>query len=125
MPLYGHEMDDTVTPLETGLGHFVKLDKAEFIGRDALLAAGEPKRARIGLRVTGRGIAREHFPVYHAGKQVGMTTSGTHCPTIGAPVAMALVEAPYQTVGENMQIDIRGKLVDAEIVPLPFYSRKK
>ena len=124
MPLYGHEMDDTVSPMETGLGKYVKLDKPEFIGRDALVAAGEPKRARIGLKVVGRGIAREHYPVYAHGQLIGHTTSGTHCPTVGAPVAMALVEAPYQTLGDILQVDIRGRQVDAEIVPLPFYSRK-
>ncbi|HNW85950.1 MAG TPA: glycine cleavage system aminomethyltransferase GcvT [Candidatus Limiplasma sp.] len=124
MPLYGHEMDDTVTPLETGLGHYVKLDKPSFIGREALLAAGEPKRARIGLKMIGRGIAREHFPVYAGERRIGQTTSGTHCPTVG-PVAMALVEAPYQTVGTQLVVEIRGQRVAAEIVPLPFYARKK
>ncbi|MEG0995523.1 MAG: glycine cleavage system aminomethyltransferase GcvT, partial [Clostridia bacterium] len=85
MPLYGHEMDDSVTPFETGLGNYVKLDKPGFIGKAALVAAGEPRRARVGLRMTGRGIAREHFPVFRRDKQVGLTTSGTHCPTLGAP----------------------------------------
>ena len=124
MPLYGHEMDDTVSPLETGLGSYVKLAKADFIGRDALLSAGTPKRARIGLMMVGRGIAREHFPVYAGETQVGHTTSGTHCPTAG-PVAMALVDAAYQTVGDKLDVEIRGNRVQAEIVPLPFYSRKK
>lgn len=125
MPLYGHEMDDTVSPFETALGNYVKLDKPEFIGKDALVAAGEPKRARVGLKITGRGIAREHFPVYSGGVQIGMTTSGTHCPYIGAPIAMALVETPHKTIGGTVEVEIRGKLVDAEVVPLPFYSRKK
>ena len=124
MPLYGHEMDDTVSPLETGLGNYVKLDKPDFIGQKALLAAGAPKRARIGLKMVGRGIAREHFPVYAGDRLVGQTTSGTHCPTVG-PVAMALVEAPYATVGDRLFVEIRGNRVEAEIVPLPFYSRKK
>ncbi len=125
MPLYGHEMDDTVSPLETGLGHFVKLDKPDFIGKAALLAAGEPRRARIGLKITGRGIAREHYPVLREGRQVGLTTSGTFIPTLESPVAMALVEAEYQSVGTQLQVDIRGKAVEAQVVPLPFYSRKK
>jgi len=125
MPLYGHEMDDTVSPLETGLGSYVKLDKSEeFIGQKALLAAGAPKRARIGLKMVGRGIAREHFPVYADDKLVGHTTSGTHCPTVG-PVAMALVETPYSTVGDRLAVEIRGNRVEAEIVQLPFSSRKK
>jgi aminomethyltransferase len=125
MPLYGHEMDDSVSPLETGLGHFVKLEKPDFIGKAALLAAGEPKRARVGLKITGRGIAREHFPVLRDQQQVGMTTSGTFIPTLDAAVAMALVEVSCQAVGTKLFVDIRGKAVEAEVVPLPFYSRKK
>lgn len=125
MPLYGHEMDDTVSPLETDLGFFVKLDKEDFIGKDALVAAGEPKRCRVGLKVTGRGIAREHCPVYAGDVQIGMTTSGTHCPFIGMPVAMALVDKAYGEVGKEVEIEIRGRKVTAEIVPLPFYKRLK
>ena len=124
MPLYGHEMDDSVTPLETGLTRYVKLDKPDFIGREALLTAGEPKRARIGLHMVGRGIAREHFPVYAGDVLVGHTTSGTHCPTVG-PVAMALVDAAYQTIGDTLTVEIRGARVKAEIIPLPFYTRQK
>ncbi len=122
MPLYGHEMDDTISPLETGLDRFVKLDKDGFIGRRALLEAGTPKRARIGLKMIGRGIAREHYPVFSGGRQIGQTTSGTHCPTVGA-VAMALVDSTYQKTGTIVQVEIRGSLVDAEIVPLPFYRK--
>ncbi|NLV59406.1 MAG: glycine cleavage system aminomethyltransferase GcvT [Clostridiales bacterium] len=125
MPLYGHEMDESVSPLETGLGHFVKLDKPDFIGKAALLAAGEPKRARVGLTITGRGIAREHYPVLREQQQVGITTSGTFIPTLDAPVAMALVETSCQALGTKLFVDIRGKAVEAEVVPLPFYSRKK
>lgn len=124
MPLYGHEMDDSVSPLETALGNYVKMDKPDFIGKEALLASGVPRRARIGLRMVGRGIAREHFPVFCDGQAIGHTTSGTHCPTVG-PVAMALVEASHQTVGDTVQVEIRGALVDAQIVPLPFYVRNK
>ncbi len=126
MPLYGHEMDDTVTPLETDLGFFVKLEQeSDFIGKSALLAAGEPKRCRVGLKVTGRGIAREHCPVFVGDQQIGMTTSGTHCPFIGMPVAMALIEKEYGQVGNTVEIEIRGRKVSAEIVPLPFYKRPK
>ena len=125
MPLYGHEMDDTVTPLETDLGFFVKLDKENFIGKDALVAAGEPKRARVGLKVTGRGIAREHCPVFIGEEQIGMTTSGTHCPFIGMPVAMALVNKAYSEIGKEVEIEIRGRKVTAEVIPLPFYKRPK
>ena len=94
MPLYGHEMDEDITPLEAGLERYVKFEKDDFIGRRALLEAGRPLRARIGLKMTGRGIAREHYPVLSGGKEIGYTTSGTHCPTVGA-VAMALVDSRF------------------------------
>ena len=120
MPLYGHEMDDTVSPLETGLGFAVKLEKPEFIGREAL-AAGAPKRERIGLRMTGRGIAREHQPVFAGGAQLGTTTSGTYCPFLKGAYAMALVPAGSLKPGSAAEVDVRGRRVAAEVVPLPFY----
>ena len=123
MPLYGHEMDDEITPLEAGLDFGVKLGKAEFIGRDALLAAGKPSRVRVGLAVTGRGIIREHQPVLIGGEQIGMTTSGTHCPYLGKALAMALVSAEHAAVGTAVEVEVRGRKVAAEIVPLPFYKR--
>ncbi|MBR6755461.1 MAG: glycine cleavage system aminomethyltransferase GcvT, partial [Peptococcaceae bacterium] len=125
MPLYGHEMNDEVTPLETDLGFFVKLDKDNFIGKDALVAAGEPKRCRVGLKVTGRGIVREECPVFVGDTQIGMTTSGTHCPFIGVPVAMALLDKAYGEVGTAVEVEVRGRKVAAEIIPLPFYKRPK
>jgi aminomethyltransferase len=118
-------MDDTVSPLETDLGFFVKLDKEDFIGKDALVAAGEPKRTRIGLKVTGRGIVREHCAVYVGDTQIGTTTSGTHCPFIGMPVAMALVDRAYSAIGTAVEVDVRGRKVAAEIIALPFYKRAK
>lgn len=123
MPLYGHEMDETITPLEAGLDFGVKLNKPEFIGRDALIAAGAPKRVRVGLGVTGRGILREHQDIYLDGKQIGHTTSGTHCPFLGKAVAMALVDADASAVGTAVEVDVRGRKVAAEIIPLPFYKR--
>ena len=122
MPLYGHEMDETVSPLETGLNFAVKLDK-EFIGRDALLAAGEPKRQRVGLKVLGRGIVREHQDVYYQGQLIGHSTSGTHCPYLGGAYAMALVTAKSVNIGDKVEVDVRGRRIEAEVVPLPFYKR--
>ena len=123
MPLYGHEMDDTVSPLETGLDFGVKLNKAEFIGREALLAAGTPKRARVGLKATSRGILREHQDVYLGETCIGHTTSGTFLPTLNGAYAMALVEADHAAVGTQVWVDVRGRKVTAEVVPLPFYKR--
>jgi aminomethyltransferase len=125
MPLYGHEMDETITPLEAGLDFGVKLNKAEFIGHDALVAAGAPKRVRVGLEVTGRGIVREHQDVYLGDEKIGHSTSGTHCPLLDKAVAMALIDAKYAEVGTELTVDVRGRRVAVKIVPLPFYTRSK
>lgn len=125
MPLYGHEMDDQVTPLEAGLGFAVKMGKEDFIGKRALEEKGGPARKRIGLRVTGRGIIREHQDVYLGDRLIGRTTSGTHCPYLGCPVAMALVDADCTEPGTKVEADVRGRRVEAEIVSLPFYKRSK
>lgn len=122
MPLYGHEMDDEVSPVETGLGIFVKMKKDDFIGK-AALEARPAARKRIGIRVTGRGIIREHMDLYDGDKKIGITTSGTHCPYLGYPVAMALVDLEHTAPGTKLQADVRGRRVDAEVVKLPFYKR--
>lgn len=123
MPLYGREMDDTVTPFEAGLGFAVKMEKEDFIGKAALLLKGKPARIRVGLKITGRGIAREHCPVYHGDSPVGMTTSGTHSPYLGHPVAMALMDHCCSEIGTRLEVDVRGRRIEAEVVPLPFYKR--
>ena len=122
-PLYGHEMDETVTPLEAGLDFGVKLQKAEFIGKDALVAAGAPQRVRVGLEVTGRGIVREHQDVFLGQEKIGQTTSGTHCPYLGKAVAMALLDAKHAKEGTELEVEVRGRRIGAKIVPLPFYKR--
>jgi len=124
MPLYGHEMDDTVSPREAGLGIFVKMDKEDFIGKDAIEAMGKPpKRRKIGLKVTGRGIIREHQDVFQDGKKIGVTTSGTHCPYLDHAYAVALVETDNRETGSKVEVDVRGRRVEAEIVKMPFYKR--
>ena len=123
MPLYGHEMDATVSPLETGLDFGVKLGKEEFIGKDALVAAGTPARMRVGLEVTGRGIVREHMPVFKDGSQVGTTTSGTKCPYVDKAIAMALVSNGSLSEGDEVEVEVRGRMVAAKVVALPFYKR--
>ena len=121
MPLYGHEMDDEISPRETGLGIFVKMQKEDFIGKKAL-EEREITKKRIGLKVTGRGIIREHMDIYAGEKKVGVSTSGTHCPHLGYPAAMALVEKEYAQIGTKLQAEVRGRRVDAEVVKLPFYK---
>ncbi len=123
MPLYGHELTDDITPVEAGLDFFVKMNKEGFIGKEAIAAKGEPKVIRVGLKVTGRGIAREHCDVYSQDAKIGMVTSGTHCPYLNAPVAMAMLPVEYAKKGTQVEIDVRGRRIAAEVVPLPFYKR--
>lgn len=123
MPLYGHEMDDSVSPLETGLGFAVKMEKPDFIGKSGIISRGTPKVTRVGLHITGRGIAREGCPVYLGEKLLGTTTSGTHCPFLNHPVAMALLPIKYSEVGTKVEVEVRGRRIAAEIIPLPFYKR--
>jgi aminomethyltransferase len=125
MPLYGHEMDETVTPFEAGLAFGVSMSKDDFIGKAALAKLADPARVRVGLRVTGRGIVRENSEVFAGGKPAGKTTSGTYCPYLGYPAAMASVDAAHAAPGTKVGCDVRGRMVEAEITPLPFYSRGK
>lgn len=80
---------------------------------------------RIGLKVTGRGIIREHQDIYVGEKKIGHTTSGTHCPFLGYPIAMALVDAGSVEIGNKVEVDVRGRKVEAEVIALPFYKRAK
>ncbi|MDR1508569.1 MAG: glycine cleavage system aminomethyltransferase GcvT, partial [Synergistaceae bacterium] len=123
MPLYGHEMDETVTPFEAGLSFGVDMSKEDFIGKAALEKRTDPARIRVGLRVTGRGIVRENSAVFMDGRHVGRTTSGTHCPYLGYPAAMASIDAARSAPGGRVECDVRGRRVEAEVTPLPFYSR--
>ncbi|MDR1943467.1 MAG: glycine cleavage system aminomethyltransferase GcvT [Synergistaceae bacterium] len=125
MPLYGHEMNDEITPFEAGLAFGVKMDKGDFIGRQALAGREKPARRRVGLRMTGRGIARENETVYADGKAIGRTTSGTYCPYLGRAAAMALIDEPYAAAGGTVEVEARGRRIAAEIVRLPFYKRAR
>ena len=123
MPLYGHEMSDDITPLEVGLDMFVRMDKPDFIGKQALVDMGAPKRVRVGLTLTDRGIARENSEVFRDGSSVGVTTSGTLLPYTNKASAMALLERDASQPGTQVEIDVRGRRLKAEVVPLPFYKR--
>jgi aminomethyltransferase len=124
--LYGSDMDDETTPLEAGLAWVVKLDKGDFIGRDALLAqkaAGLPKKL-VGFTLTERGIPRHGYPVLREGKVVGVVTSGTQSPTLKIPVGLAYVPVELAVEGATFAVEIRGRAVAAKAVKTPFYSRK-
>lgn len=129
MPLYGHEMNDEISPLEAGLSFAVKMNKEDFIGKSGIVNRGEITRKRVGITITGRGIAREDCPIYVkdevSGEEilVGKTTSGTHCPYLKHAVAMGLVDVKYTEIGTQFLIDVRGRKITAEVVSLPFYKK--
>lgn len=122
MPLYGHEMDASITPFEAKLGFCVKLDKDEFIGKETLRAKKDAKRTRIGLEAIDRGIVREEAPLYFEGKHIGNTTSGTHCPGLKKACAMALVDAGTVAIGDVVEAEVRGRTIACKVVPMPFYK---
>jgi aminomethyltransferase len=127
MPLYGQELDRATSPFEAGLGRVVKFDKpGDFVGRTALEAAKDaPQKTLVGLRITGRGIARTGYPVYlpAAAEAAGTVTSGTSSPTLGAAIAMAYVPPEAAAAGTQVEVGIRNDRAAAEVVPLPFYRR--
>ncbi len=127
MALYGHEIDDTITPLEAGLQWVVKLEAADFIGRQVLVAMKEAGLARklVGFNVEGRGIARQGHKVVADGEEVGFVTSGTFSPTLEKALGMAYVPVSMATAGTPLSLNVRGKLIPAVVVDLPFYKRAK
>ena len=129
MSLYGHEISEEINALEAGLDRFLKLDKGEFVGRDALLAVvagGGPKRKIIGLEMVDRGIGRDGYTVHDLdGNQVGVVTSGSPAPFLKTNIAMALVPAAVAASGTDVLVQCRANSVRAKQVPIPFYRRAK
>jgi aminomethyltransferase len=127
LPLYGHELTQSITPLEAGLGMFVKLNAGDFIGREALLlqkSEGIPRKL-VGVQLMERGIPRAGYPIYHQGVLVGEMTSGTMSPTLKLPLGLALINTELAIIDTELDVEIRGKLVKAKIVKAPFYRRQK
>lgn len=126
--LYGHELNEQISPLEAGLGWSVKLEKGhDFIGREALLAQkqqGLPRKL-VGIELRDRGVPRADYVILRDGKPIGALTSGTVGPTLGKAIGMGYVSPENAAPGTEIAIDIRGKAVPAAIVPLPFYKRAK
>jgi aminomethyltransferase len=126
MALYGNDIDETVTPWEADLGWVVKMQKGDFIGRDALARqkeAGVPRKL-VGFEMVDRGIARHAFPAKTA-SGAGVVTSGTHSPTLGKPIGLALLPAADAAIGTEFAVDIRGRAAAARVVRTPFYKRPK
>lgn len=124
-PLYGHELDDTTTPLEAGLEWVTKLSKGPFIGREVLLRQKQEgvKRKLVGLELLEPGIARSEYSLSKDGKTIGRVTSGTKSPTLGRSIAMAYISVEEAQEGNTIDVEIRGRKIRSKIVPLPFYRR--
>ena len=126
MPLYGNELSDSINPYEAGLGWAVKLDKGDFVGRDALVAAREAGigRRTVGFTMTERGgVPRAHYDVEVDGQVIGFVTSGAPSPTLGENIGLALIDKRYAGIGKPLDIMVRGKAVKATQVKTPFYKR--
>ncbi len=126
MPLYGHELTDSIDPFAAGVGWAVKLDKGDFVGAEALRQqATNPGSKRVGLRLDGKRIARQGSTVTSGDRTLGAVTSGTFSPTLQQSLAMALIDTEFAAPGSKIVVDVRGKAEPAEVVPLPFYKRPR
>jgi aminomethyltransferase len=125
--LYGHDMDESVNPLEAGLGFAVKLDKGEFVGREALLRTKEegPRRRLVGFEMVDRGVPRAEFPIRGDGRVVGRVTSGSYAPTLDKNIGLAYVPPDLARVGQELDVVIRERPTRAREVKLPFYRASR
>jgi len=126
LPLYGHELSDSITPLEAGLKTFVKLNKDDFIGKDALASQYERglKRKIYGFEMVDRGIPRNGYEVVREGRKIGYVTSGGPLPSLGINGGLALLDDTGLSSGDTIEIMIRDRACGVKIVPVPFYGKK-
>ena len=128
LPLYGHEISDTINVWEAGLDRFCKMEKPDFIGRAALEKARTEgtKRVLVGLEMLDRGIARDGYKVLDAdGRDIGYITSGSPAPFLKKNIALAYVPTELAALGTELKVEIRGQGVKAQVVPTPFYKKPK
>jgi aminomethyltransferase len=125
LPLYGNELSESVTPLEAGLGYFVKLDKEEFIGKDALVKQKEEglKKKIIGFEMKDRAIPRHGYEVFIGNEKIGEVTTGYLSPSIKKNIGLALVDAKYGELGTTIFVKVRNKLNEAVVVSKKFYKK--
>jgi aminomethyltransferase len=123
--LYGNDIDQTTNPLEAGLGWITKLDKGDFIGREAMAkmkTAGIPRKL-IGFEVEGKNIARHGYSILKDGATIGHVTSGTFSPSLEKSIGLGYVTSEHAAVGTELMLDIRGRAAQARVVKTPFYQR--
>ncbi|MGM0575807.1 MAG: glycine cleavage system aminomethyltransferase GcvT [Myxococcota bacterium] len=125
--LYGNDIDRSTTPLEANLGWVVKLDKGDFVGREALLRQKEEgvRRSLVGIEMVEKGIPRHGYAIVHEGEEVGHVTSGTRSPSTGRSIGLAYVPTTLTDPGTIVSVDCRGRERAARVVETPFYRRPK
>lgn len=125
MPLYGNEMDDVITPLEAGLKFAVKMNKEDFVGKEALQKMMDEglKTKMIGLELLGKGIPRQGYRVLKDGKDIGVITTGYLAPTVGKPIANAIIDIDEAVMGNEVEVQIRKKVVPAKLISRKFLQK--
>ncbi len=124
-PLYGHELNDEITPLEAGLGWVTKLQKGNFLGREILIAQKEKgvSKKRVGFIMQEEAIARADYSILNGDEKIGWVSSGTFSPSLDKKIGCGYVDAKFSSIGTIFSIDIRGKKKKAEVVSTPFYRK--
>jgi len=123
--LYGNDIDQTTNPIEAGLGWITKMDRGDFVGRDALLAAkkGGMKRRLVGFTLQEKAVPRQHYGLHSAGRRIGTVTSGTFSPVLQKGIGMGYVESRYAKSGTEISLGVRDREFRATVVSLPFVKR--
>lgn len=124
-PLYGHELSENITPIEAGLSKYVKFDKRDFIGKDALLKQKEAgvKKTLVGLKMLEAGIPRAGYEIYSGEKKAGVVSSGTMSPSLNFGIGMGFVDPSLKAAGTEISVMIRGRFAKAAVVTIPFYKK--
>ena len=127
LPLHGNDIDADTNPYEAGLGRFVHVDRDGYVAKDVLtrLRDEEPSRRLVGFDIVGRGIARQGFALVAGGERVGEVTSGSYSPTLDRAIGMGYVREDLSDPGTPLHVDVRGRLVEAEVTLLPFYAERQ
>ncbi|AIO18973.1 Aminomethyltransferase [Candidatus Izimaplasma bacterium HR1] len=125
LPLYGNELSKDITPLEAGLGFAVRLNSGDFIGKDVLVKQKEQKTTRrvCGIKLLDKGVIRHGYQVFHENKLVGEVTTGYKSPSTGETVALAMVDRPYDKLGTELTVEVRGKMKNVVVRTKKFYNK--